>query len=428
MTGAEGGRFLSWMSRDGKLVLATYGLRSFAYGFVSVILAIYLGVAGFDSFQVGLVITLVLVSGAASNILASLYADRLGRRRFLFIASILMAVSGLIYALSSNRTLLILGALSGTMSPSGGDVGSFLSLEQAMLPQSGTSARRNSIYAIYNTFGQLSQSGGTAFSAMPVVFRSAFHLSLVRSYEPMFAIYSVVAFVMAALYLTISTRMELRNVPGALKAVSKLSHESKMVITKFAAILGVDAFAGGFVIQAFFSYWFYTKFSAPLQYLALIFFVAGLFSSISLYLAGKLADRFGAINTMVFSHLPADFLLIAIPFVPTFPLAMSLYVARSLITTMDVPARQAYTMSVVNPEERTAASGITNVARSSSRSLSPSIEGYFFQFVSLTIPFLISGLIYTASDIVLYFTFRRVKEKKEEEQEAQKGSNETPGG
>ncbi len=413
------GRYFSWISRDGEIILLTNGLRSFAYGFVSIILAIYLSTLGFNAFWIGVIITLILICGAFTTVLASIYADRIGRRRFLFITGMLMAVSGLIFALTSNSILIFVAALSGAMSPSGSDVSAFLSLEQAMLPQAGTREKRHSIYAVYNTVGQFAGSAGILFSASPVLFQSLFHVGTIESYKPMFAIYSVIAVIMSVCYLLISSKMELQAVVssngGAIKQVSRMSHHSRMIIAKFSSLLAVDALAGGFVIQTIMAYWFHQKFSVPLEYISLVFFVTGVFASFSLLAAGKLASKIGAINTMFFTHLPANILLILVPLAPSLYLALSFYVARSLITQMDVPARQAYTMSVVSPNERTAASGFTNISRNVARIPSPTISGYALQFVSLALPFFVAGTIYIFSDSLLYISFRKVKERGENE-------------
>ncbi len=419
---------LSWINRDGKLVLLTNGIRSFAYGFVSIILLIYLNLVGFSLLQTGIIVSLILVSGLVTTILSSIYADRVGRRRFLFIVGVMMAITGLIYALTTNPILLILGALTGTLSPTGSDITTFLPLEQAMLPQSSSQERRNALYAVYNTTGQLTQSGGILLSAMPVFFEGYFHLSQVDSYRPLFAVYSALAFVLAVLYLSISSRMELQTpairldekenkesaIDRATRGATKLSRESKMLIAKFSAIIGVDALAGGFVIQTIISFWFYKNYNVPLQYLSLIFFVTGVLSSFSILLAGWLADRIGAINTMVFTHLPANLFLMAIPLAPNLFGALAFFFARSMITTMDVPARQAYTVSVVKPHERTAAAGMTSISRNSARTVSPSLSTYALQFVSQALPFFIAGSIYICTDLTLFFVFRNVKEMREE--------------
>ena len=233
------GRYFSWISRDGEIILATNGIRSFAYGFVSVILAIYLSNLGFDAFRIGITITLILVCGAFTTVLASVYADRVGRRRFLFFTGMLMAVSGLIFALTSNTILILIGALTGAMSPSGGDVSAFLSLEQAMLPQAGAKEKRHSIYATYNTAGQLAGAAGVLFSATPILFQSSLHLGTTESYKPMFLIYSVLAIAMSVLYLMISSKMELQTAMQAngsgIKQISGMSHDSKTIIAKFCS-------------------------------------------------------------------------------------------------------------------------------------------------------------------------------------------------
>jgi len=326
----------------------------------------------------------------------------------------LMAASGIIYATTTNTVLLIIGALIGTLSPTGGEVGPFLSIEQAILPQSCPNSKRNSIFAYYSTIGQASTSFGALFSGLPIILTSIFALSLNISYRFMFVVYAVIAVLTALLYLGLSKSAELptgatvTNNDGNRKEI--LSPRSKSIITKLSILFGVDAFAGGFVLQSIVSFWFYTKFGVPLGTLAIIFFFSGVLSSISFLVAGRLADRIGAIRTMVFTHLPSNVFLILVPLAPTFVGSLGLYLARQSISQMDVPTRQSYTVSIVRPEERTVSSGITNISRNTAQAISPSLSGYAIQFISLSFPFFISGTLKIAYDLLLYSNFKKIRE------------------
>jgi len=398
----------SWINRDGKLLVLTSGLRNFGYGFLSIVLLIYLKLTGFTGFEGGLIISSILATGAAITILGALYADKIGRRRFLFIFSVLMALSGVIFVFTTNAILLIIGAMIGTLSPSGSEVSAYLSIEQAMLPNSAPSGRRNSLFATYTLVAQLTGAVGSLYGGLPTIFQNFFHYSLLASYKPIFASYAIVAVATALLYIFMSDKVELGR-PSAAKAEEKLSPASRSLIARMTLLFGIDAFAGGFIIQTVMSYWFQAKFGTPVDYIAFVFFVSGVLTSGSLIIAGKLADRFGAVNTMVFTHLPSNLLLVLVPLMPTFLGSISLYLARSAISLMDVPARQSYTVSVVKSRERLKATSATNISRNAARAASPTIAGYAFQFVSLSFPFFISGILYTVSDLGIYASFRKVK-------------------
>ncbi|MFI5419478.1 MAG: MFS transporter [Nitrososphaerales archaeon] len=401
----------SWLKRDGKIILAARGVRTFGYGFLSVILAIYLQELGFDPIVIGIVLTSILISGAFFTLLGSLYSDVIGRKKFLILYAILMATSGIIYATTTNEILLIIGALIGTLSPTGGEVGPFLSIEQAILPQTSPDNKRNSVFAYYSTIGQLSTSFGALFSGLPSILVAIFGFGLIYSYHVLFAFYALLAIITALLYLGLTTQAELnvRNVDDR-AAVKKLLPQSKAIITKLSVLFGVDAFAGGFVLQSLVSYWFYTRYGVPLGTLALIFFASGVLSSVSFLIAGKLSDRIGAIKTMVFTHFPSNIFLILVPIAQTFGLSLAFYLARQSISLMDVPARQSYTVSVVKPSERTVAAGITNISRNTAQAISPSLSGYAMQFISLSLPFFVGGVLKIAYDVALYYNFRKIRE------------------
>ncbi len=399
---------LSWVNSDGKLVLLARATRTFGYGFLSVILFIYLKLIGFDPVLIGILISAILVSGALFTIVGSVFADRIGRKKFLILFAALMALSGLVYALTTNMILLILGTLIGTLSPTGGEIGAFLSLEQAILPQCCSEEKRNSIFAVYGTVGQLAGSAGALISGLPVLFRSSFGLGPAESYRPLFMIYTLVALVTAGLYLAMSGRVEQANTPKKILG-QRLSSQSRGIVTKLSFLFGVDAFAGGFVLQSIISYWFFTRYGVSLDYLSIIFFAAGVLSSFSFIVAGRLADKIGLINTMVFTHLPSNIFLILVPLGPTFGWSLGLFLARQSISQMDVPTRQAYTVSVVREEERTVTAGVTNISRNAAQAVSPSLSGYAMQFVSLSLPFFVGGTLKIVYDLVLFMSFRRVK-------------------
>lgn len=406
-------KFVSWLDRDGKLILVAKGIRAFGFGFVSVILFIYLNLIGLDVIWDGLVFSAIMVSGAIFTIIGSLYADRLGRRRYLSLLAGLMALSGLLYSVTSNLILLIVASLVGALSASGGDVGSFQSIEQAALPQTCAREKRNSVFAMYNVTGRLGAAGGALFSGLPILLDFRIGSGTLGTYRPLFIGYVIVALVTLLVYSALSREIESSNTEMPQKNTARMSPESRSIITRLAMLIGLDSFAGGFVLQSIVSFWFYTKYHVPITELSLVFFLTGLLSAGAFILSGRLADRIGAINTMVFTHLPSSIFLILIPVAPNFATSLGLYLVRQPLSLMDVPARQSYVVSVVQPSERTMAAGVSNIASNSATAISPSVTGIVMQFISLSIPFYVCGVLKIVYDLTLYRNFRKVKETKE---------------
>jgi MFS family permease len=404
---------LDWLTRDGKLLLTTRGVRSFGYGFLSVILAIYLKLLGFDDIMIGVVLSATLLGGASFTVFCSIYADRIGRRKMLIFLAMLMATSGIIFFLTENRILLLVASIIGTLSPTGGEVGSFLPMEQTILPQTCSQEKRNSAFATYNVVGTLSASAGALFSGTVVVLQSNFGASELGSYRAMFLVYSVLALTAAGLYLMVSSKAELPVERASGPGKRRLSSESRGIIARLSLLFGIDAFAGGFVLQSIISYWFFTRYGTPVDQLSLIFFVAGILTTISFYAAVRLAKKIGLIRTMVFTHIPSNILLMMVPLAGTFVLSMAFFLARQAISQMDVPTRQSYTVAVVAPEDRIVAAGVTSISRNVAQATSPSLSGYAMQFISMSSPFFIGGSLKIVYDVAVYFNFRKVKPPEE---------------
>jgi MFS family permease len=368
---------LEWLTRDGKLLLTTRAVRSFGYGFLSVILFIYLAdFLNFDDVMVGVVLSATLLGGASFTIFCSLYADRIGRRKMLIFLSFLMASSGVLFYLTENHAVILIAAVIGTLSPTGGEVGSFLPMEQTILPQTCSEEKRNSAFAAYNMVGTLAAAAGALFSSIIAVFQSGLGLGEAESYRTMFLIYSFLAITAACLYLVMSSGAELAKAQSEVPK-KRLSPESRTIVAKLSILFGVDAFAGGFV------------------------------------LAVGLAKRIGLIRTMVFTHIPSNILLILVPIAPTFVLSMAFFLGRQAISQMDVPTRQSYTVAVVAPEERIIAAGTAGIARNVAQATSPSLSGYAMQFISLSSPFFIGGSLKILYDIAVYFNFRKIRPPEE---------------
>jgi len=404
------------LSKDGKLLLAARTLRTFAYGFLSVILAIYLKLVGFEDFYIGLILTATLVNSVIFTLIASFYADRVGRRKILIMYAALMSLSGLIFFLTTNYIALIISALIGTINVTGTETGAFLSIEQAVLPQMVNDInKRNTVYALYNMVGTFAMSAGVLLSGLPQILAQQYGLNQIQSIRPLFLLYSIIGLAVLGIYYLISNKVEVQTNSIRHKPLRKtLSPQSKQIVGKLSSLFALDSFAGGFVIQSIVSLWFFTKFGVDLTTLSYIFSVAGVLTAFSYLAAAKIADRIGLINTMVFTHIPSNILIILVAFAPTFPLAVALYLARMALSQMDVPTRQSYLVAVVKENERTAAAGITNISRNITQSISPSIAGYILQSLSiLSAPFVLGGVLKIVYDVALYFNFKSIRPPEE---------------
>jgi MFS family permease len=410
----------SWLSKDGKLLLAARTLRTFAYGFLSVILAIYLKLVGFEDFYIGLILTATLVNSVFFTLIASFYADRVGRRKILILYAALMSLSGLIFFLTTNYIALIISALIGTINVTGTETGAFLSIEQAVLPQMVNDLnKRNTVYALYNMVGTFAMSAGVLLSGLPQILTQQYGLNQIESIRPLFLLYSIIGLAVLGVYYLISNKVEVQTNSMRHKPLREtLSPKSKQIVGKLSSLFALDSFAGGFVIQSIVSLWFFTKFGVDLTTLSYIFSIAGVLTAFSYLAAAKIADRIGLINTMVFTHIPSNILIILVAFAPTFPLAVALYLARMALSQMDVPTRQSYLVAVVKENERTAAAGITNISRNITQSISPSIAGYILQSLSiLSAPFVLGGALKIVYDVALYFNFKRIKPPEERDRD-----------
>ena len=415
----------SWLSRDGKLLLAAKIVRTFAYGFLSVILAIYLKLIGFDDLLIGLILTVTLVNSVIFTLIASFYADRIGRRRTLAIYAALMSISGAIFVTTENHVMLIIAAFIGTINVTGSETGAFLTIEQSILPQTVKNIKkRNIIFAIYNMVGTFAMSAGVLLSGLPTIIQQQFGETLhqIDSIRPLFILYSLLGIVVIGIYLLLSNRIEVEG-KIARPLTQTLSPMSKNIVGKLSGLFAIDSFAGGFVIQSIVSFWFFTKFGADLTTLSYIFSVAGILTAFSFIVSAKIADRFGLINTMVFTHIPSNILIILVAVAPSLSVAIAFYLIRMALSQMDVPTRQSYIVAVVNEEERTAAAGITNISRNISQAISPSLTGIIINTFTLSTPFIIGGLLKIAYDIALYVNFRKIKPPEEELKEDKEKSN-----
>ena len=406
---------LRTLTHDGWLLFFTRFMRLFAYGSLSVVLVFYLIGLGLSESQTGLLLTLTLVGDTIVSLYLTTRADRIGRRRMLIIGAILMAAAGLAFACTSNFLLLILAGTIGVISPSGNEVGPFLSIEQAALSHVVPGRTRTEVFAWYTLAGSLATAlgalcGGTLTHALQ---KTA--MRPVVSYRVVVILYAALGAMLAFAFTRLSPAAEVHSPgeasasPGTLKKFLGIGR-SRHVVAKLASLFALDSFAGGFVVQSFAAYWFYLRFGVNPGTLGVIFFWANIFAGISALLASRLASRFGLINTMVVTHLPSNILLILVPLMPNLSLAVLVLLVRFSISQMDVPTRQSYTMAVVSAEERSAAAGITGVARTTGAAISPLFVGFMFARPSLiNAPFFIAGTLKIIYDLLLYRQFAALR-------------------
>jgi MFS family permease len=410
---------LRTLSRDGWLLFVTRFARLFAYGSLSVILVFYLIGLGLTEPQVGLVLTLTLVGDVIVSLYLTTRADRIGRRRMLIVGSVLMAAAGLAFACTSNLLFLVIAGTIGVISPSGNEVGPFLSIEQAALSHIVPATARTEVFAWYTLTGSLATALGALCGGGLVQALEHTATTHLQSYRAVVFLYAALGAALAFLFLRLSTSVEVSPVSNDPAPSSGLASifgiaQSRNVVLKLSGLFALDSFAGGFVVQSFAAYWFYLRFGVQPAALGAIFFWANVFAGISALLATRLAARIGLIRTMVVTHLPSNILLILVPLMPNLSLAVLVLLLRFSISQMDVPTRQSYTMAVVPPEERSAAGGFTGVARTTGAALSPLLAGFLFARPSLiSTPFFIAGTLKIIYDLLLYKQFVAVRPPEE---------------
>jgi MFS family permease len=396
------------LSRDGWLLFATCGVRSFAYGFLSVILGLYLNAIGLTTTAIGWIFTAALAGGAVMTIIITAVADSLGRKMLLILGTALMAIAGLVFAVSNNSIFLTVAAIFGTISPSGKEVGPFLSIEQAILPQTTQDQYRTSVFSAYNLIGSLCGAMGALAVGLP----SLLSISQIDGYRFLVWGYVICAFVMMVVFGLLSPAIEAKPKTVSQKRVIGVQR-SRSVVAKLAGLFALDAFAGGFIVQSIVAYWFYLRYETDLNTLGGIFFGTNLLAALSFLAAPAIARRFGLLNTMVFTHLPSNILLLLVPLMPNLELAVVMLLVRNLLSQLDVPTRQSYTMAVVDAEERAASAGILSVSRNSGAALAPLFTGPILAVPSLGLPFLLAGGLKIIYDLWIFAVFRKVKPPEE---------------
>lgn len=382
----------------------------FAYGSISVVLILYLSEIGLNDYQIGLLLTLTLIGDFFISLWITTHADSLGRRKMLIAGAVLMIIGGLVFLLTKDYLILAAAAIIGVISPSGKEIGPFLSIEQAGLTQLLESKNFVKAFAWYNLAGSFAAALGSLSAGWLSELLQALEFNKENSYKAILAFYVFAGILLSIIFYYLSANIELAEGTGnELKGKMLGLHKSKKVVIKLSTLFALDSFAGGLIIQSIIAYWFFLRFDAEIGTLGIIFFGVNIIAGISALFAVQISKKIGLLNTMVFTHLPSNILLIILPLMPSLESAVILLLLRFSISQMDVPTRQAYTMGVVSPDERSAASGITTITRSIGASISPSLSGIFLANPFLiNFPFFIAGGLKVIYDLWLYFSLRKM--------------------
>jgi MFS family permease len=428
-----------------RLLITARGLRSFAYSMLAVVLGLWLARGGLSPPAIGALITVSLLGDFCGTYVVGLRADQWGRRRTLLVLALLMALTGAIFGLTTFYPVLLAAAFCGTLGTSASETAPFLPIEQAMLSHSAPAEHHTALFARYNLVASFAGALGALAAGLPNLLAHR-GVPLNTGIRFLFGLYVALALLVALLALRLSPRVEGAAhrahvatsatpaepvAPDTIPAqgtqgdkgtqgvsrqqrwhrlVPPLGHSQRMVL-RLAGLFSVDALAGGLVVQSLMALYFHLRFGVDLALLGVLFFGANALSALSFLAASPLARRFGLLNTMVFTHLPSNVLLALVAVMPTFPLAAGVLLARQVLSQMDVPTRQVYTMALVAPESRTAAASVTSLARSAGSATSPVVGGVLLQgpLLVLGLPFMFAGTLKGVYDLTLWSLFRRVR-------------------
>lgn len=402
---------LSWLDRNGKLVVAASAVRSVDYSFLAAFLGVYLSLLDFTALEAGIVFSGIMAGAAISNVVASWKGDAIGRRRMLVLMSALMVVGGALFPFTSSPWALAAVGLLAMTSSTGGDRTALSSLDMAILAQSCGTRHRTLAFSWYNLVSVGAKSLGALMVALPPLLQSWAGLEELAAFKAMFGLYCLIAVAGGLLYVALSPSAEAAR--GGARAARQPSGDHRGVMLRLTGLFSMDALGGGFMVKGFISYWFVTRFGMDLNTLAAVFFAGQLLNVVSIVLAAPVAGRLGLINTMAVSQVLSNAAMMAVPLTDSVWLAVAFLLTRELLNDMDIPARQSYTMAIVPPEQRTAMAGVTNLGRNVAQMVSPTLAGYAASTAFLGAPFLIGGAIKIAYNAILYAMFRDVKTPEE---------------
>jgi MFS family permease len=393
-----------------RLLLAARGLRAVGDGFVSLLLPVYLLELGHGPFQTGVIATATLAGSAILTLLVGLCAQRASGRSLLIGAAVLMVLTGIAFATFEAFWPLILVAFVGTLNPSAGDVSVFLPLEQAQLARMVSDRERTRLFARYSFIGSVMAAVGALGAALPEAAAELVGLELRPALQAAFLVYAALGGLALLLYRRLPRAAA---TAGPDPAPARPLGRSRRIVLTLAALFSLDAFAGGLVVQSLLALWLFERFGLSLATAGAIFFWTGVLSAVSYFAAVRIADRIGLINTMVFTHLPANLCLALVPFAPNLPIAIVLLLVRSALSQMDVPTRTSYVMAVVAPEERPAAASITSLPRSLAAALSPALAGALLAASAFGWPLVLAGGLKAVYDLLLLVMFKHLRPPEE---------------
>lgn len=390
------------LDRNGRRLLAAKLFRGFAFGMNAVVLGLYLAALELPAQVIGLVLSAALAGTLLLTLVIALWGDRIGRRRLLVIGSALMGLSALIPWVGANPVVLVLIGLSGMVAVTSSESTGLQSVDQAVLPQTVPNGQRTAAFAIYNLGASAASAIGALVVGPMVALGGALGLVGAAVYGPAFVAYAVAGLASTTLSASLDGRVE----AGARLERGFAIRRSRRTVAMLSGLFSVDALAGGFVVQSYLAFWFAARFAADPAAVGTLFAASNVLAALSFPVAAWLAARIGLIRTMVFSHIPANLFLIGSALVPSLGPAVVLILARAALSSMDVPARQSYTMAVVDPAERTATAGVTSLARSVGQVLGPALAGALLVPIGIGAPLVAGGALKTVYDLSLYAFFR----------------------
>ena len=379
-------------------------VRSMGVSLIGTVVAIYWATVGFNSAQIGILVTLGLAGGTLATFCVSFFADKWGRRRMLLTLSFFSCAGGIFLALNPSFTVMCVVTFIGMINGMGRDRMAAFSLEQSLLAQTQDTHTRTKVFATYNLIQDIGHASGSLLAGLPFLFRKIFTIEAVHSYQLTLVFYAFLLLIGGIFYLGLPKEIEIKN-----RINQKISPDSLRKIKNFGALSFLDSLGGGFLTGALISYWFFKRFGVTEETIGFLFFLARIANGASFLVAAWLSKKIGLVNTMVFTHIPASIFLMIVPFMPSFWLAALLYLLRECLVEMDVPTRQSYLASIVSDHERTFTLGIVNVIRNLAWATSPVMAGYAMRVMALSTPLFAGPSIKICYDLLLYKMFRKIK-------------------
>ncbi len=396
-------------SPDLVLLFASRGVRLLGFGALPVVLTSYLKARGLPDAGIGLLLSLALMGDAALSLFVSSIADAYGRKRVLMLSTVLIALAGVGFALSRDVIWLMLCAIVGTISPNGNEVGPFQALEQACVSQLIPAARRARVFGWYAMTGSLAAALGALLAGFAIETQKHAGIAEIAAQQSVFLGYALVSLILVGIFSRLSQRVETPAFGSRETLKISLDATTKRTLLQLSSLFAVDSFGSALVMQSLIALWLERKFNVGAGTLGAIFASTNIVAALSTPLAGWLAERWGLVNTMVWTHIPANIFLIAFPFAPNLEWAFGLLIARFCLSQMDVPARTALVMNVVSEQQRSLAGGMTQQGKLLGTSLGPVLSGWMTHAGFLALPFVLGGSLKIAYDVAIYLSFRRLE-------------------